>query len=576
MASSETSLTKLQKAVENSWGTLRPFRRNRDTILREYAGHLYGKNAGRMKPVYLNRLKQTGTAYLMALSANNPKVLVTTDNQGLKAFAFRFQQSLNRLITRIDLKRTIDGVIMDAFFGIGIAKVCLADGFEVEIGGTTYDIGLPSAKRVSLENWVHDTGAQEWNDIQFCGHRYRAPLAAVKEDDRFDRKITRELTGDSKYPQRRDGEVSSVMHEGIDCDELEEHVDLWEIFLPRTNRIITVTAEGEGIGTKKLSDIEWIGPEKGPYRFLGFDDLPDNTMPIPPAYNLYELHMLENNLMRKQAAQAKRQKDVGIYPGGAEDTVNRINKTADGEWLKSDRAKDINFMKMGGVDAGNFNFLQSVHQHYNEQSGNLQAMLGLGPMSDTAGQDRMINENVSETIAKMQARVTRFTTEVCRDLGLLSWDHNGLVLPGTEDLGSGITIDTSWTPAHRQGQFIDHQITIEPYSQAYQSPGERAKKVMNYVMSVVLPSMPMRMEQGAQVKWQKIDKMISEYDNIPELMDITEWSEPIQQEGVGPSHQQMKPAMTQRTVVRQNGGPRQAPIQMPMQQQPMGAEMGAM
>mgnify|MGYP007100044541 CR=1 FL=1 len=566
--SKELEMQRLKRAVDSSLETLRPFRETRRALLKEYAGHKYGKNAA-LKPVYLNLLKMTASAYLMALSANNPRASISTENDTIKPFAFRFQQSLNRLIKRINLKVSIDRSILDAYFGIGIVKVCLADGFEVEIENQRYDVGFPSAKPVSLEDWVHDAGAQEWSEIQFCGHRYRAPLELVRKDRRFNKDATKDLQPTSKYP-RGAHDSAQMMADDCDRDEIEEMVDLWEIWIPRTNRIVTVAAEsdGQGVTTKKLADQEWKGPENGPYHFLTFDDVPDNTMPVPPAYDLYELHMLANRLLRKQSRQAGRQKDIYFYKGSAEDTAARMLTTPDGQGCKTEDPDGIKFVKQGGVDPGNFNFTQSVRDLANEVAGNLQALLGLGPMSGTAGQDRMINENVGQKIAKMQARVTSFTTDICRDLGWLMWDHEGLVIPGREDLGGGMSHDTSWSPGNRRGMFIDHQISVEPYSQAYQSPGDKAKSVMSYVQGVILPAMPMLMQQGGSINWQKLNRMMAEYENLPELEDIIDWAEPLndrdQGGATGPSHQMMKPANTNRTVTRVNGGGAKQPLQMPM------------
>lgn len=575
-------MERLQKAVQTSLQTLLPFRRTRRDMLREYVGHKYGK-MGATNPVYLNLLNMTASAYLMALSANDPRVLVTCESEQLKPFAYKYQQGVNRLVKRIDLKGSIDRAILDAFFGLGIVKVCLADGFEVEIEGETYDMGYPAAKPVSLEDWVHDTAAQEWPDISFCGHRFRAPIDLVKDDSRFDKKATRDLQPTSKYPRGRDGESSNMMFDGCDKDELEEQTDLWEIWIPRTNRIITVAQDGDGIGTTKLSDEEWKGPEDGPYHFLTFDDVPDNTMPIPPAYQLYELHKLVNGLLRKQARQARRQKDIGMFKGSAADMVDRINSTPDGEWFKSEDPDGIKMYKMGGVDQGNFAFTGNIREMFNMAAGNLQALLGLGPMSNTAGQDRMINENVGQKVAKMQAKVTAFTGGIVRDIGWLMWDHEGLIIPGRENLPGGQSHDVSWKPGSRRGQFIDYMFQIEPYSQAYQSPSEKSQKLISYVQGVILPAMPMIQQQGGGIDWQKLNRTVSEYDNMPEIADIITWAQPLtdrdQAMGPGPSHQQMKPPVTQRTVTRVNGGQRQGPPPMPQmpanQLQPQMAGAGA-
>ena len=576
-ATAELEMTRLQKAVQTSWETLRPFRMQRRALLREFAGHRYGKR-GAPKPVYLNLIKQCASAYQMALSGEDPRILATAEKQALKGFAFRYQQALNRLIKRIDLKASIDTSIMNAYFGVGIVKVCLADGFEVEISGAKYDLGYPSAKPISLEDWVHDTAVDCFDDVRFCGHLFSAPLERVKADGRFDREVTKDLTPTSKYPRRRDGESSSVMDDGVDRDEIEDMILLGEFYLPFQNRIITVPVREDGqIETVRLNDEKWVGPENGPYHRLAFDDLLDNTMPVPPAYELFELHLLYNDLLRKQARQARRQKDIYLFKGSNADAVERANSTPDGEGCKTEDPDGVKFVKMGGADQGTFAFASNVYELFNHAAGNLQAILGLGPMSSTAGQDRMIREDVSNKIAKMQGRVTRFTTGICKDLGLMLWNHEGWVEPGSEDLGNGISYDTTWTPAHRRGMFVDYNIEVQAYSQAYKSPSDKSKAIIGFIQGVMLPAMPMLQQQGLSLSFQKIARMFSEYENLPEVIDIIEAAQPLtdrdQGAGRGASHQQMKPAITQRTQIRQNAGPQQAPVEMPMNSGMQMAEM---
>ena len=78
-------------------------------------------------------------------------------------------------------------------------------------------------------------------------------------------------------------------------------VELRDIWLPREQLIITVETGKLG---PSLRVLEWDGPHSGPYRFLRFNEVPGNTMPLPPVALWRDLHDLANVLFRKLGLQS--------------------------------------------------------------------------------------------------------------------------------------------------------------------------------------------------------------------------------------------------------------------------------
>jgi hypothetical protein len=222
---------------------------------------------------------------------------------------------------------------------------------------------------------------------------------------------------------------------------------------------------------------DWNGPEAGPFAHLCFDEVPDNAMPMAPAQNLRLLHQLMNSVMRKQARQARRQKDVTTYQGDIKDAQN-VRDAKDGDTIRVNDPNSINVMKYGGVDQMNLAFYQVADGIYNRMAGNLDAMAGLGPQSKTATQDQLINDAVSESEARMQYAVVEFVGGIARSLGQMMWVDETLEVQGSYKLaGVRSPIDATWTTEMREGDVAQYHFNVEPHSMAYKSPSMRLQSI---------------------------------------------------------------------------------------------------
>jgi hypothetical protein len=538
-------MARLQKSFKESRRRLRQFRDRRKEALEEYTGPRYGGGyiTELTKKQFIPNITNVGNLYVMYLAANAPQGLITTWQPSLKPFAYRFQQNLNRLVERINLESTIQLCVLDTYLGgLGVAKTYLADGLEVEVSpGIRREMGYPGVERVSPKHWCHDMSADAWGRIQYAGHSYDAFLDDLKKDDRVDPSELAKITARTR---RSDDEDRDYEYEDI-----EPTIRLWELWYPRENKVYTFVEEehGASISSKPIAEQEWTGSEYGPYQYLGLLDVPDFTMPIAPVTLIHDLHQLDNALMRKHAEQARQAKNYIPYGGEAEEDVKRLAASKNGGFIRCDHPDKFGVSSVPGVDPANFNFQLNVEEALREVSGNLQAIGGGGPMSPTASQDKMINDNVSATVAKMQARVNKFTAGILRDLGYLMWDHEGLVIPNFKTLPGNIQVDMSWTPAVRRGRFVDYNFNVLPFSQAYQSPNDRINGIYADLQAVT-PFLESFAQQGGTLNGQKLWRLISEYRNRPEQLDIWDWQTPLNDRDAAPSqsHERTKPAVTHR------------------------------
>src|SRR5271157_4342476 len=196
---------------------------------------------------------------------------------------------------------------------------------------------------------------------------------------------------------------------------------LQDIWLPENMEVATFACDTD---LEPLSVRRWTGNPGGPYKYLGFSDVPDNNMPSAPAQNLKGLADLYNGLYRKLARRARGLKDNPIYQPGAEEDAERIRKAGDGEWIKVRDSSAVSVVHTGGVDQPLMALQVAVLDIFDRMGGNVRAMAGLGQQGDTLGQEQIIQQNTSKTEGKLLMRTLRFTAEVCYDLGSLAWNSD--------------------------------------------------------------------------------------------------------------------------------------------------------
>lgn len=558
----------LQKSILWSYRALEPFRNLNHALVEEYAGPAYGASGPKEK--YLNKLHQAVDAYTLLLAANRPRVHITTHYDQYWGFARKFQEAVNNLIEEIGLEITIRQWVLDAFFCVGVVKVHLAESAPVQFEQDLWmDPGVPFASNVSLDNFFYDMSAKKWSEVKYAGDMYRIPFADIQrgvDEGMYNPEVAENLKPTSK------GEVNVERLEAIsmgfatDIDEYEPMIDLVDVWVPRNGAIYTYPVSNRRDMTiygEPLAEMDW-DYDHGPYHILGFNDVPENIMPVSPASHLVSLDKLLNNIMRKSARQARRSKENPIYtPAGAE-SARKIQRTGDGDWVEVDNVQEIGSFKSGGVDPTNQAFASGLLQMFDQQAGNLTALLGLGAQSDTATQEQLIHSAGSRKIGQMQYRVMDATTKLVRSLGLLLWEDNfktitsTIPLPGLEKY----QVDATWKPGDREGDFIDYNFRINPVSMPYRTPTQNVEMINNVITQIYAPLMQMMMAQGGTIDFAALNETYADHLDNPLFRRIIKFQNPSPQlTSPGLPDRPTKAGTSTRNYVRKNvstGGTPQA------------------
>lgn len=536
---------RLREQVDAHYKELHKARENRQEMIRQYVGRHYSNNASKEKqPV--NFIELAINVYTNQLVANRPEVLVTTTYQELEPQTELLRLATNHLMKEIVFEDLMQQMVYDAFFMMGIAKKGLCMGRWQHVADQNIDVGQPFAETISFDDWVHDTSVSKYNKIALAGDKYRIPKELLSDSNYFDPEAVKQLDTVENKSLNPDGSerASSISVEGfMDSEGFDPVVEVWDMWLPRKGIVVTFPVTGgvndqSEMRERPLRVVKWQGPERGPYDILSFNPVPDNILPLPPTALWRDLSELGNGLFRKMEAQAKRQKTILTYQRGGEKDAKSILTSGDGEAIGVDVPQSQQEINFGGVDQISLAFWLQVRDIFSWFAGNLDSIGGLSPQAETLGQDQMLAQNASKRIAGMQEKVTGVATRILRDLMWYLYYDPFIELPlarripGFEDL----YVTELFSRSQLRGEFLDFNFDIVPYSMQYRTPSMRVQSVLQFLERVVIPLLPMLQEQGIFVKMETLLKTISEYENLPELNGILEFTGQVQAPSDGGPH----------------------------------------
>jgi len=555
-------------AMQRSRLVLRRYRENRREAVRQMVGFHWSEE-GSKQTVPVNLIAQYVGIVGPKLIAKAPRVSLSTFDRAHKATVSACQSWANKEIEDLRLANTYQRVVLDALFSIGVLKVALGTPADAARMSWTLGAGSVFAERVDLDDFVFDIHARDFQEVSFIGHRFRVPLEAIR-DSKIYSKARKELepSYDPPYNLEGDERISLLgrTYLGVDTEEFEDAVDLWEVYLPRHRLVLTLADDsltgpsGTGAGGPKdpLREQRWLGPDSGPYHVLAYGLVPGNVMPKSPVMDLIDQHLFANNLYRKLMRQAERQKDNLWISGGADADGNRIVNADDGEAYKVDNPEKIRPTSLGGPNQSLLAMFQQNYDLFNRTAGNLELMGGTAPQSRTLGQDKMLNANASGLIQEMQETTTNFVSASLKAMCWYWWHDPYKVMRTTHSLPGmpEFSIPRRVHPAERQKvNFADLDIRVDPYSTRAKSPEERLQQMNMVVTQIVIPMMQLLVQQGINFDMNAYLQKVGQYLDMPDLADILTIMEPPEQDSPSAGgHGRTMPQSTSRSYERHSSG----------------------
>lgn len=545
-----SDIEQLSKAVGYSRKCGKIFRENRIDILRQLVGNHYSSNGSDDK-VPINLLELAINIYMQRLAAQAPQAEVTTDYPQLKEICTRTEISGNQLLEDMKLGETLQMSVMGGIICQGVVKTGL-NLENVEVGGESLQSGKAFAAYVSMDDWVQDMTASDEEGSQFEGNFY---YTTVDEAEKMFQDYVNKFEEIDKQTQDTKEKAHDISESEAEAqrEEFRPRVRLLDIYLIKHKIVLRCSTNDDDDDPIRdvLVVIDWSKRKRGPYHKLAFMKIDNNAMPVAPAMHWKDIHDLSNRLFRKLGRQADRQKTITGVRAGADQDGNRVVDADDGDVIKLDDPSATKEYKYGGISPESLGFLVMVRDLFSYMAGNLDVLGGLGPQSETLGQDRLLSASASMRIQKMQMTTIAFAREIIEDIFMYMWEdplYNPTVTKRVKGFDD-VSVQVPFGPEDRQGEFLRLNIDIEPYSMQHTTPEAKLQGLRTIFQEFVAPLMPMMQAQGVSIDVEMLFRKIGKLGNIPELNDIIVYSNPIHE----PQPMQPgKPATTTRRYERVN------------------------
>ncbi|MCK5615800.1 hypothetical protein KAR91_78780 [Candidatus Pacearchaeota archaeon] len=574
---------KFALAVKQGFERNRRHRRARAMFIKEYVGKYYASEYGLTGDEPINLIFNTIRATVPNLVMKSGINKVSCEIVEYRQYAYLLGLALNKLDIQIKTKDTLRAAIVDAFFMMAIAKTGLAGGGQIlNFGDIFVDEGQVYTDLVDFDDFTADPSCKDYRKAAFLGDRNRVPRQILLDDDEMDHDLVMKMPK-SFHPDAR-SKVEALTRRGIsdsEMYELQDFVDVVEIFVPGANALITIPDPKQIIFPEYLAARDYYGPKEGPYSMLALTQpVPGNPFPVAPVSIHFDLHRMANKMMVKQMNQADREKSVLMYDPGGADEAEDVRTAKDGDVIAGnpDTAKILTF---GGNNVKSEQMLQQCQIWHNYMSGNPDQMSGLVSNAESATQANILQANATITIEDARGMIYDFAADTA---GKRAWyihtDPFMDIMLARRQPG-GEYEQFQLTPEQRDGDFLDYTFTLKTKSMSRLDPAVRTKRIVEFaanIMPSVMNSAMVAMQMGLPFNVQEALTDIADEQGI--LEDVQDWFN-------DPSFMQrmqlvmaMNPQPAGKATPGQTGaGPRGIPqqnkIQSPFQERKQTEQIGA-
>ncbi len=516
---------RLRDSIEMAEKDLQPHREGFQRRTQLYAGHGYGTNDENVDTPF-NCYNLAFKIYQRRLVSGDPQVMVRSRSLDGRVEAYELSLACEQLFREINLQDTLKEVVLQGLLGVGIVKVATTPRELNESLGFLHDAEQPFCDPVLMENFAWDTNAKRWEEIDWCGDRYRLPWKDLQDNPLFKQDVV-DTIGQS--PSRQDDNlqknedtVQSLGTEKVAFrEELRGYVTLWDIWLPREKLMVTLP-EGHG---DPLRIQPWTGPENGPYHLLRYDPIPGNIMPVAPGGHLESLARLLNTSIRKLGDQLERQKTnvlITLQGASAGDGAT-IQDGADGQVLTVQDPNNTTEIRTGGIDQASYAAVQGFREMFSWLGGNIDTIGGLSTKADTLGQERLLAEGGNSLISELEAKTMDFLKGVTTDLAWYIYSDP----TGTRKLvkkleGTKYQTTVNWGPHRRQRDWFLFEFEVDPFSVHARSPSERLQLLMQLMPAALQMSQFQQVLQqgGGDFDMEAAWRLITRYSGLTEFSEL--------------------------------------------------------
>lgn len=538
----EVDPKKLQTAVEQGFDRLANFRASRVLFLRQFVGQYYDAERGNVGTEALNLIFNAIRVLIPNLVYNFPQHNVGSTFLQNRDYAEMLGSALTQQDKQMKIRDIYRRWIVDAVFMLGILKTGLCDsGTAVGFEDGAIDPGTIYTEPVDFDNFVFDPNARQIETALFMGDRMRVSKQSLLESGLYRNDLIEKLpaANDGYRNESRADELSARNINFQETGDLEEEVEICELWIPRAKAIVTVPGGYAGYQSEDFLRVtDYYGPDDGPYTLLRFTPpVPNNPMPISMVGIWYDLHVMANKMAKKIMEQADRQKDIVGYRRSAADDAQEALDAADGEAIAMDDPEGVKVHSFGGQQRSNEAHVQQLQVWFNMMAGNPEGMAGISMNAKSATEANMLQGNAQTGMEDMKDLVYAGCASEARKRAF--YLHTDPLIevplirrvrtPATYGQGAAGPIIISpaqeqeiqvfLTPEARSGDFMDFMFEIEPDSMGRIDSAARLERAMNFAIKILpaaataaqtcammgvpfsFPRFAIRMAKEAGIKW---------------------------------------------------------------------------
>ena len=493
------------------------------------AGWYESRDASTSRPI--NLIWRYYNIMMAYLAARTPKSLVTAKgNIALSGAAYTLSLALDHLKAEISYQDMLEEVVQTSLGFAGMVKTGICRSASVMIGDTEHEVGQPYCDAIDADDQIFDVKARRWRQSQFIGNRYRVRLDYLKTSGLF--KNYDRVTADSSLysSETAPEQVAKPDVTSQEYQDLHEHATVYDLYLPDEKIMVTLPQKGQG--DKFLRVVDEF-PETGPFDLLTYNKFPGSIIPIPPAYSILDLDEQLNRVARRLKRRDGRDKTVLAYDSASATDAERVVATADGEAVaveNVDRLKEIHF---GGVEDRSIFYADWLERNASEQGGNLHNIGGIRPEAKTLGQEQIMTQQAQGPILKMLKSVETLCAAIEKKLAWYLISDPLIKIPLIKKVSGYPSLAVEYSEYTKEGDFLDYNFDIIPYSTQGSSPEATWMKLMQVVNQMVLPTLEIGAQQGQVLDVRRLTEIAGRFLDIPELKNVYVNSAP-QKADVGP------------------------------------------
>jgi len=459
----------------------------------------------------LNLIDRGVSTVVPFLVEGDPKVMVNTKIASLKPWSWTTELALNFYIKKLKFAENIlVPCAINSMFSAGITKTTLTHDKDLVYGENTYQLATPTVQVIDNTNYIGDASAKCRQDFVFEGDIYRLPTDYAKEF--FGKKFADLIIADQTLFEDYSPEEISKPDFDRNLLSIRDYSTFIDIYLKDEGVIITIMPDGKT--TKILRTVEWEGPPGGPYDYLCYNNFPETPVPIPPAWSWYDKDVTVNILIEKMRQQAEAQKDFLVYEDGAEDDIARITKTPSNGTVRVNNLALIKDMHTGGVNPLNYEWVNFILNEFTKEGGNADVVGGRSAQAPTLGQEQMLMANATRIIYNQLTRFHSFTSSIINKLAWGFWVDPTVWIPVVKEIPGIGELPTIFSNKGQVGDFYDFIFDIVPYSTQRTNPEMKFRGMMEFLTQWVVPTLPLRAQQGGSIDFQAVDETLARYKDI--------------------------------------------------------------